>query len=78
MDNKAIIERIGGCEGDCLALNDMRIAGNKPWGGGTVKQSWNTTIEDILRAISDRQKEDLKVYTFWYNAHYKVTIERVK
>lgn len=35
-------EVIRGPEGCCLALDDVRIAGPKPWGGGRVIHSWDT------------------------------------
>lgn len=38
-------EVIRGVEGCCLALDDTRIAGPKPWGGGTVIHAWKTDEE---------------------------------
>lgn len=38
-------EVIRGVEGCCLALDDTRIAGPKPWGGGTVIHAWETDKE---------------------------------
>ena len=38
-------EVIRGVEGCCLSLDDTRIAGPKPWGGGTVVHSWETDKE---------------------------------
>ena len=38
-------EVIRGVEGCCLALDDTRIAGPKPWGGGTVIHKWETAEE---------------------------------
>lgn len=35
-------EVIRGVEGCCLALDDTRIAGPKPWGGGTAIYAWET------------------------------------
>lgn len=35
-------EVISGVEGCCLALDDTRIAGPKPWGGGAVIHVWET------------------------------------
>lgn len=34
------IEIIHGVEGDCFAIDGYRVAGPKPWGGGTVTKSW--------------------------------------
>ena len=44
---------IHGSEGDCVTINDYRIAGPKPWGGGKVVKSWQVDkelIEEALRA----------------------------
>ena len=52
MDNEKVqIEIINGCEGKSLYINDYRVAGSKPWGGGTVEYTWFTNKEDILRAL---------------------------
>ena len=34
-------EVIRGVEGLCLVLDDVRIAGPKPWGGGAVIHTWD-------------------------------------
>ena len=44
-------EVIRGVEGCCLALDDTRIAGPKPWGGGTVIHAWE--IGERTRAAID-------------------------
>ena len=35
-------EVVCGAEGDCLLLDDTRICGPKPWGGGTVTKTFHT------------------------------------
>ena len=35
-------EVVRGPEGDCLLLDDTRISGPKPWGGGTVTKTFQT------------------------------------
>lgn len=45
------IKLINGVEGLCIAINDNRIAGPKPWGGGAVMESWRARRDDIARAI---------------------------
>jgi FtsZ-binding cell division protein ZapB len=35
-------EVVRGAEGDCLLLDDTRICGPKPWGGGTVTKTFHT------------------------------------
>lgn len=37
----------------CVYLNDRRIAGGKPWGGGQNVARWLVTAEEILKAIPE-------------------------
>lgn len=48
---KVIIEIVKGVEGDCLVINDRRVAGPKPWGGGTVTKTFTAEVEEIKEAI---------------------------
>lgn len=41
----SVFEVVRGVEGCCLVLDDLRIAGPKPWGGGTVIHAWETDKE---------------------------------
>ena len=47
-------EVIRGVEGCCLALDDTRIAGPKPWGGGTVIHTWET--DDKYKSVDTRSR----------------------
>ncbi len=40
------IDYVQGVEGNSLYLNDRRIAGNKPWGGGKIIKTWNLSSLD--------------------------------
>jgi len=40
-----------GVEGPSIYINDYRICGNKPWGGGTIGHKWQTTLDSIINAI---------------------------
>lgn len=42
---------VRGVEGPSIYINDHRICGNKPWGGGDVIHTWTATAKDILEAI---------------------------
>ena len=44
---KIKIEIVSGVEGPSVYINDHRIAGNKPWGGGTVLVSTEVTAEEF-------------------------------
>lgn len=46
-----------GVEGNSVYLNDYRIAGPKPWGGGEIIKEWSVRIEDILNAIPHLKNE---------------------
>jgi hypothetical protein len=43
---------INGCEGESLAIHNYRVAGPKPWGGGTIFKQWSVDIKDIIHAIN--------------------------
>lgn len=52
MDKKSVcIQEIRGCEGNCITINDTRIAGPKPWGGGYVIKKWDARVDHILKAL---------------------------
>jgi len=52
MKNTYKFELISGEAGNCLALSDedggYRFAGPKPWGGGTVRETFYTNLEALL------------------------------
>lgn len=48
---KVTIEIVNGCEGKCIYINDYRVAGSKPWGGGRVETSWTVDKKEILKAL---------------------------
>lgn len=47
------LEVISGPEGLCVALNNRRIAGPKPWGGGRVLHSFRVSKDELLRAVPE-------------------------
>ena len=52
-DAKTItVEVIQGPEGRCLSVDDRRVAGPKPWGGGSVLASWEVPLQQLLAALS--------------------------
>ena len=66
MDEKMLIEIVNGCEGQSVYISDLdgsgyRVAGPKPWGGGTVSKKWEVKIVHILRAVGvDRELTQLR------------------
>ena len=54
LSEKAIeVSIVSGVEGKCIYLNNLRIAGPKPWGGGTVMFKVKIKIKDIIEAIPE-------------------------
>lgn len=47
------ISVIDGVEGLCLGINERRVAGPKPWGGGHVIKEWDVEIAEIIHALTD-------------------------
>lgn len=45
---------VAGVEGPALYLNDFRVAGPKPWGGGKTLFSFQATTLDIQTALGKR------------------------
>ena len=35
-EDRVEIEILHGVEGNCVVINNRRVAGNKPWGGGSI------------------------------------------
>jgi hypothetical protein len=42
-----------GVEGPSVSINDYRVAGNKPWGGGKILLDVNVPLSDIKYAIKN-------------------------
>lgn len=51
MKDKVNIKIIAGCEGRALLINDWRVAGPKPWGGGYAVHEFDAPKADILEAL---------------------------
>lgn len=50
---KTKIIYVGGVEGNSFYIGDIRVAGNKAWGGGKIIEEKETSIEDILYALNN-------------------------
>lgn len=50
---KVVIEVVAGAEGPCLSVNDTRVAGPKPWGGGKVTHKWQADPSRLIDAIPE-------------------------
>jgi len=66
MDNDTVkVEIIKGVEGLSVCIDDTRICGSKPWGGGTVIAKWDKVpkeyLEEVLVNVIDLQAENKKL-----------------
>ena len=55
-------EVIRGVEGCCLVLDDTRIAGPKPWGGGEVIHCWETDKTYVQERTGKMNRDE---YGYW-------------
>lgn len=51
MEKYITIEVVSGIEGCCLLADNQRIAGPKPWGGGSVIHSFKVNAATLADAI---------------------------
>ena len=40
LEKEIVIYTVLGCEGKAIVINDYRVAGSKPWGGGKIDKKW--------------------------------------
>lgn len=65
MEKEITIKLVNGVEGNSIYLNDTRICGSKPWGGGSVVKEWTTSIYEIEMALGiNFTEEQLDELTF--------------
>ena len=53
MNEKVKIEVVSGKFGNSLCLNDLRIAGPKAWGGGTIIHTFQVELETLREALEE-------------------------
>ncbi len=59
---KIKIEVVKGVEGHALSVDDTRVAGPKPWGGGTVVHSFEVDVHAVETLVKEfKQKERNKL-----------------
>lgn len=52
MDNEKVkVELVNGCEGKSIYVNDYRVAGSKPWGGGSTETTWVVDKKRVIKAL---------------------------
>lgn len=50
-EDTATVEIVRGGVGACICINDYRICGDKPWGGGAITYTRTAQVKDIRHAI---------------------------
>ena len=55
---KCNVEIISGVEGLCLVINDTRVCGPKPWGGGKVVQRWTVDFDNLIEQIKQTMPDE--------------------
>jgi hypothetical protein len=53
---KLKVNVVSGPEGPSLYINDRRVAGPKPWGGGRILYSWKADPADIEAALAKNRQ----------------------
>lgn len=51
-----LVELVRGVAGLSLYLNGIRIAGEKPWGGGPIEKRWSVPKKDVRNALMGRNQ----------------------
>jgi hypothetical protein len=53
MDNEKVkIELVNGCEGKSIYVDDYRVVGSKPWGGGRTEKDWIIDKKKFLKSLN--------------------------
>ena len=53
---KITIMYVRGVEGNSLYINDYRVCGPKPWGGGKIIHQWDVEESDIIDSLKTPQE----------------------
>lgn len=62
MTKMVTIDLVEGVEGYSIYLNDYRICGNKPWGGGRTVKSWKVPEIEVKNQLSKvNTTSDIKI-----------------
>lgn len=75
LDREVEVVVVSGPEGPSLYIADFRVAGPKPWGGGTILHSWSTTLRDLLYGMVGypqvKTEADTNDALAWHDARRK-------
>ncbi len=59
-EEKVVIEVVEGVAGKALVVSEHRVAGPKPWGGGTVTDTWQVDRSELEKALGVLPQADLE------------------
>lgn len=54
-EDKVKVEIVSGVAGYSVYINDTRVAGPKPWGGGTCVKQWLVDRNSVSQAIASNE-----------------------
>lgn len=63
LDDPLTIELIRGVGGLSLYINEYRVCGPKPWGGGICEKKWvvkNRDLGDLAKSLVDYGRNEMK------------------
>lgn len=60
MRKTTTVDIVRGPEGCCLVVNDYRICGPKPWGGGKLVERWVLDAVELVRVLEVVPAEEEK------------------
>ena len=66
----AKFETIDGCEGMCLGVNDTRVKGPKPWGGGRVISVCYPNKERLLKLMDGKESVDIYIVDYGFKGYW--------
>ena len=56
-NQQVYIDIVSGVEGHSIYINDVRVAGPKPWGGGNRVHHFLVDVKDIEEALNLANRE---------------------
>lgn len=56
MTKDIVVEVVSGVEGPSLYINDYRVAGPKPWGGGKIIHRFMVERKDVEKVLIEKEK----------------------
>jgi hypothetical protein len=52
------VDVVKSSNGSCLYIDDNRVAGGKPWGGGIITDSFNIDVDEVIKLLTEVSEND--------------------